>query len=190
MVFETPRLIIRKATISDTDVDLLFEIWTEPRVMTMVGYPQGLRITHDDIRKGIMGRGDSEFDCNLIAELKKTGQRIGECKLGRLNYDRIAGTDVKLLPQFWGKRYGTEVKQGLVDYLFEHTDCRIVQATPNKKNIASQKMQEAVGGKRIGETVYRFPEKMRDYTCDVPHYIYYVYREDWQRLLKDSTKDK
>ena len=43
-------------------------------------------------------------------------------------------------------------------------------------------MQEAVGGKRVGEEVFRFPEEMRAYTCDVPHYIYMVFREDWEKM--------
>ena len=181
MVFETLRLIIRKATLSDADIDHLYNIWTEPRVMTMVGYPQGLRITRDDIRKGLVARSGSEFDCYLIVVLKKTGQLLGECKLGHPDGKGVSGTDVKLLPAFWGNKYGVEVKQGLLDYLFTHTDCRMVRATPNKNNIASQKMQKAVGGKRVGESIYRFPEKMRAYTCDVPHYIYQVSREDWER---------
>ena len=111
---------------------------------------------------------------------------IGECKLGPPDDDGVAGTDVKLMPEFWGSRYGAEVKQGLVDYLFTHTDCKIIKATPNKKNIASQKMQEAVGGKRVSEELYRFPEKMRDYTCDIPLYIYHVFREDWEKRKSEK----
>ncbi len=47
-------------------------------------------------------------------------------------------------------------------------------------NIASIKMQEAVGGVRIGEDVYEFPESMREFTTPVHCYIYRVYRNAWE----------
>jgi RimJ/RimL family protein N-acetyltransferase len=162
-------------------VELFFKLWTDPQVMTMVGYPQGLRITREDIKNRIAGEDQTEFDKKLIVEMKNGRQLIGESKLGLPDKEGISETDVKLRPQFWGRGFGTEIKQALIDYLFVHTDCKIVQATPNKKNIASQKMQEAVGGRRVGERTFRFPEKMRSYTCDVPHFIYHVYREVWER---------
>ncbi len=181
MIFETPRLLVRKAIISTEDVELFYRLWTDPRVMTMVGFPQGLRITRDDIRRKIASEDKTAFDKKLIVVLKASSRAIGECKLGRPGDDGISETDVKLLPQFWNHGYGTEIKRGLVDYLFRHTDCRAIQATPNRNNPASQKMQEAVGGRKVGEGIFRFPEAQRAFTCDVPYYIYHVYREDWER---------
>jgi RimJ/RimL family protein N-acetyltransferase len=162
-------------------VELFYKLWTDPKVMTFVGFPSGLRITPDEIRTGIGKEDESEYNKKLIVQLKDSQQLIGECKLGLPDDDSISETDVKLMPQFWGQGYGTEVKQGLVEYLFTHADCRAVQGTPNQNNIASQKMQEAVGARKIGEGVFCFPEKMKDYTCDVPYYCYRVYREDWDR---------
>jgi len=52
----------------------------------------------------------------------------------------------------------------VVAYQFTHTDCEAVHATPNVKNVASIKMQEAVGVIRVGEGVYHFPELLREYT--------------------------
>jgi RimJ/RimL family protein N-acetyltransferase len=101
--------------------------------------------------------------------------------LGIADDSGVSETDVKLLPQYWGKGYGTEIKRALVDWLFTNTDCRIIRATPNRNNIPSQKMQEAVGGRRVGEGVCEFPESMRDHTVDVPYYIYEVTRKTWER---------
>lgn len=181
IVIETARLTVRRATASDADVDFYHRIWTNPDVMKFVGYPNGLRITRDDIRVHIEKEKDGEFDTWLVVELKQAAAPIGECKLGAPDEDGISETDVKLLPHYWGQGYGTEIQRALVEYLFTHTACRAVKATPNKENIASQKMQEAVGGRRVGEAVYRFPEDLRDFTCPVPHYIYMVFREDWER---------
>lgn len=184
MVFETKRLLVRRPRVCDDDVELFYRLWTDPQVMTPVGFPHGLRITREGIREGLKGADDDFYDRKLIVEFKDTGQAIGECKLGTPDGDGVSETDVKLLPEFWGRGFGTEIKQGLVDFLFEHTACRAVKATPNKNNPASQKMQEAVGGEIIDEGVYRFPEEMRGYTVDVPYYLYLVSRETWEKRKK------
>jgi len=65
---------------------------------------------------------DAPFDRRLVAELKGSNQPIGECKLGLPGKDGLSETDVKLLPELWGQGYGTEIKRGLVDYLFRHRE--------------------------------------------------------------------
>lgn len=178
-VFETERLLVRAAR--EQDAGVFYELWTDPRVMVNVGFPQGLRITREEIEKRLGKPFESAFERVLLVELKATGQAIGECAMHFPDEDGIAETDVKLLPAFWGHKYGVEVKRGLVGYLFSHTACRAVGASPHVNNIASIKMQEAVGGVRVGEGVYEFPESMRDYTTPVHHYFYHVYRETWEQ---------
>ena len=179
IVFTTERLVVRTATVQD--VDLIYELWTDPRVMANAGFPHGLRITREEIEETLRKPSDSEFERVLVVELGATGQPIGQCYMHHPNEEGIAETDVKLRPAFWGHKYGVEVKHGLVAHLFAHTDCTAVGASPKVDNIASIKMQESVGGVRVGEAVYEFPESMRDYTTPVHHYIYHVYREDWER---------
>jgi len=179
VVFETSRLVIQLA--EPEDAHILHTLWTDPRVMRNVGFPKGLPITEDEIRQDILRRDNSEFEQLLIIRIKHTGTAVGQCIMHSPNEDGISETDVKLFPTYWGQRFGSEIKQGLVDYLFTHTDCKVVQATPNVGNIASVKMQEAVGGVKVGESVYEFPESMREYTTPVHHYIYHVTRENWLR---------
>jgi RimJ/RimL family protein N-acetyltransferase len=179
VVFETKRIAVRLATVED--IEIFFRLWTDPQIMSNVGYPNGLPITREDIKCQISEGGISEFQQLLIVAIKSTGQAIGECKLHWPDRDGIATTDVKLLPEFWGNKYGVEVKHGLLDYLFTHTECLAVDASPNVGNIASIKMQEVVGGVCIGESIYEFPESKREYTTPVHHYIYRVSRENWQK---------
>jgi [ribosomal protein S5]-alanine N-acetyltransferase len=176
-VFDTRRLTIRLATTED--VDTFHQLWTNPQVTVHVGFPNGIPTTLDEIKNRIAIGSLSEFEQLLIIELKSTGQAIGECKMSCPNADGIATTDVKLLPTFWGHQYGLEVKRGLLDYIFAHTDSVAVEATPNVSNVASIRMQEAVGGIRVGESLYHFPESMRAYTTPVHYYIYRVSRTDW-----------
>ncbi len=177
VVFETAGLAVRRATAQDAD--MYYRLWTDPRVMTNVGFPNGLPTSRQEILEQIAASEPAEFDRLLVVVLKSSDQAIGECKLGLPNAEGIASTDVKLLPEFWGNRYGVEVKRGLLDYLFTHTDCLAVEATPNVNNPASIKMQEAAGGVRVGEAIDQFPASMQSFTRPVHHYIYRVYRETW-----------
>jgi len=152
--------------------------------MTFVGFPQGLQITQEEIEDRIRKQSNEAFlDQRLIVTVGTTGEAIGECTMHTPDENGLAETDVKLLPNYWGHKYGIEIKQALLSILFTKTDCMVVQATPNVKNIASIKMQEAVGGVRVGEQIFEFPEAMRNRTIPVPHYIYHVYRENWERDL-------
>ncbi len=179
LVFETKRLVVRIAT--SEDASLFFNLWTNPDVMSFVGFPQGLPISIEEIADKLLDQKSTPFGQLLVVVLKNSGESIGECKLHPPNEKGLAETDVKLLSPFWGNKFGVEIKQGLLAYLFKHTDCSIVQATPNVKNVASIKMQEAVGGKRVGEAIFEFSDNMKDYTMPVHHFIYHVYREDWQQ---------
>jgi RimJ/RimL family protein N-acetyltransferase len=156
--------------------------------MAYVGFPQGLRITRQEIEKRLQKPSESEFEQLLVVELAETGQPIGQCLMHLPDQEGIAETDIKLLPAFWGHKYGIEVKRGLVTHLFTHTDCVAVRATPNADNIASVRMQEAVGGVRIGEGVHEFPESMREYTAPVRYHVYEVSREDWEQLQHKEAR--
>jgi RimJ/RimL family protein N-acetyltransferase len=187
LVFETERLAIRKATIEH--VAMFFDLWNDPRVMANVGFPHGLRMTREQIQLLIEQQSAAEFDRLLVIGLKMTDEAIGECKLGAPDAEGIAETDVKLLPRFWGHRYGVETKRGLVNYLFTHTNCDCVQATPNVGNIASIKMQEAVGCIRVDESTVHFPESMRAFTTPVHVYVYWVYRQNWETAITVNEKN-
>lgn len=176
---QTNRFLIRAAQPRDAEVYLA--LWTDPRVMGNVGFPEGLNVTREEILERIEAQEATEFDRLLVVERRADGRVVGECMLHPPNRDGIASTDIKLLPEFWGHGYGTEVKRALLDYLFRHTDCTSVEATPNVENTASIRMQEAVGGRRIREDLFEFPEGMKVPTRPVRHFVYRVMREDWER---------
>jgi RimJ/RimL family protein N-acetyltransferase len=188
IVFETPRLVVRLA--NEADAELYLSLWTSPRVMSNVGFPNGLPITREEIVAQLRAQEPSEFKHRLVVELLDSREAIGECFMRRPNEQGIAETDIKLLPAFWGKKYGVEVKRALVDYLFTHTDCTAVEASPNVDNVASIKMQEAVGGVRVGEGTFEFPESMRAFTTPVHAYVYRVYRDAWERLHSEEPADE
>jgi RimJ/RimL family protein N-acetyltransferase len=178
-LIETERLVIRASAVEDAW--LYVELWNDPRVMTNVGFPEGLGVTEDAVEAKIRKSPESDHELHLVVVRKSDGAALGECMLHAPDEEGIAGTDVKLLPEHWGHRYGVEVKQGLVDYQFTHTDCIAVEAGPNVNNVASVRMQEAVGGVRVDEKTYEFPEGMKLATTPVHHYVYRVFRDEWLR---------
>jgi len=181
---KTECLSIRFALPESATIDFLYRLWTNPEIMKFVGFPKGLKITKDEIIAQLQNKYPDEYNRCLIAYIKDFDTAIGECKLGSPDSNGIANTDIKLSPDFQGKGFGTEIKRALVEYLFTNTKCKAVQGTPNKDNIASIKMQEAVGGKRVKEGCYQFPENMREYTTDVTYYEYLVFRSDWNASKK------
>ena len=46
-VFATERLLVRLATVADAA--LFAALWQDPAVMTHVGFPHGLGVSHDEI---------------------------------------------------------------------------------------------------------------------------------------------
>ena len=177
-VFTTRRLRVRRA--EPQDVEHFHSLWTTPAVMRFVGFPRGLSVTHPQIAARLAAEGDSPLDALLVVERRADGAALGECKLGRPNAAGLATTDVKLLPRFWGRGYGREIKVGLLDYLFTRTDCQVVEATPNVANAASIRMQEAVGGVCVGEDTATPPPHLALETTPVHYRIYQVRRAAWR----------
>lgn len=132
--------------------------------MKNVGFPKGLNIDEKDVLS-LLNKNSQRHDVfnqTLVVENIKDSVFIGEAKLGLPDENGIAETDIKLLPHFWGLGYGPEIKQALVDYIFEHTDADIVQATPNVENKASQKMQRLVGANPAGKGLFHFPDSEKN----------------------------
>jgi RimJ/RimL family protein N-acetyltransferase len=173
-VFETTRLWVRPAV--PADAEMFAALWNNPHVMANVGFPHGLELSLVQITAQLAaGLEQNIHQRRLVVVHKNSGELIGECHLGQVDENGLAETDVKLLPEFWGHSYGVEIKQGLLDYLFTHTPCQVVQATPNVHNTASIRMQEAVGGERV----FEFPAHLQARTTPVHAYVYHVRRAVW-----------
>jgi ribosomal-protein-alanine N-acetyltransferase len=180
LVFETQRLYIRPAI--PEDIELYIKLWTSPEVMHQVGFPKGLRVNRDELVDRLSSPMVLEFERLLVVVRKSDEKTVGECMMHLPDEAGVAEPDVKLLPEFWGKGYGSEAWKGLVAYLFDHTDCKVVQSTPNVNNLPSIKMMEKAGGLQVDEAVHEFPENMRDFTVPVHYYVYHVTRETWEAL--------
>lgn len=183
LVFETKRLRIRKALCVQKDLDMLFSLWNNPSVMECVGFPKGLQMDKMSIEREIVEKNNSIYLAVLIVEEKSTNQPIGQCRLDVANDEGLHNIDFKLLPSFWERGYGRELVVAMANYIFSHTSAKGIKGTPSKDNLASQKLFEAVGCKRMGEDVYEFPEHMKHYTNSISFYIYICTKKQWRENL-------
>lgn len=185
LVFTTERLIIRRATVADAA--MYFTLWNDPAVMAHVGFDHGLEMTLEEITEQLAKPSPGVFHKLLVVVLKETRETIGECFMTLPGGNGHAFTDVKLLPAFWGHKYGVEIKRGLVQYLFDHTNCTAVEASPSSQNIASIKMQEAVGAVRAGKG-WTFLTHADGSTTTVEYYTYRVYRRIWDKAQREAKR--
>lgn len=187
MILKTKRLYVLKAKPNKKNIEFYHKLWNSPEVMELVGFPEGLGLSKEKIEEQLGSYGESEFDCSLIIMERQSGKLIGECKLGYPNEQKISETDLKLLPEFRGIGYGNEIKNALCGYLFTKTDCLIVQASPNKLNIPSQKMQISCGGIKVDEKIWEAPKFSEIKKVDVHSFIYHIHRKRWMELNPDNT---
>ena len=101
----TKRLTIRKANAESPDIDLILDLWTDPRVMTPVGFPNGLSMSKEEVRELVAKKSESVLSALLIVEVADDSTPIGHCKLGAPDEHGVSETDIKLLPAFWNQGF-------------------------------------------------------------------------------------
>jgi RimJ/RimL family protein N-acetyltransferase len=180
--FETSRLVVRPA--AEKDASFIVALWSDPRVTRLVGFPFGIPTAAGDVPRRIR-RGDG-LTALLIAEERESRGPIGQCMLGAPDSRGACEPDIKLAPPFWGRGYGRELWAALVDQLFLGSSCTIVRGTPNIANLASIRMQESAGMRRVGEGVSEFPASMQAFTTPVPHFAYEITREERKRRARSA----
>jgi len=185
VVFDTARLAVRPATAEDAGP--IHELWTDPRVTTNVGFPQGIPTSVGEIQAQIARDAGRPYARLLIAVRREDGTAIGQVKLGEPGAAGIAEPDIKLSPDHWGQGYGRELWSAMIDLLFDETDCRLVQGTPNVANTASIRMMASCGMRRTGEGVFEPPERMADVMVAVPHFVYRIDREEWDARRRGAV---
>lgn len=177
-VFATQRLCVRRA--KSADARFVHLLWTSPAVMGFVGFPNGLAVTIDEVGKTIEKGPDSEFGALLIVSIAATNQAMGQCKIGAPDADGICEPDIKLMPEYWGNGYGTELWSALIDHAFTHSFAKIVQGTPNRANTASVRMQMGAGMAKVDEGIFEPNLTIHPDAVPVPYYRLQIVRQEWR----------
>jgi len=175
-MFQTERLYIKKADPKKKeDIDFLVKLHNNPQVMKFVGFPKGLG-TNFENEKNLAEKNYNSDNARLLIYKKENNECIGSCKIGVPNKENFSEIDYKLLPEFWGRGFGSEVIKGLADFIFNVRKYHGIETTPNKNNIASQKICEKIGMKKMEEGIFKAPKENKN-MVDVPYFKYQILRK-------------
>ncbi|HSG13207.1 MAG TPA: GNAT family N-acetyltransferase [Gaiellaceae bacterium] len=147
-----PGLTIRHTT--EADLADVARLWADPEVMRWVGYPGGLRLTDEELRRWLAWAEESPDRRHFVV----SDDEIGFCGELFSAVDRGTGRaalDVKLLPAARGRGVATAALRWLVDLVFEsEPDVELVWTEPWPENEAAMRLYARCGlrpGPRPGD---------------------------------------
>ena len=167
IVFQTPRLILRRFT--EADAPLLLQLNSDPEVVKYVHEPpleteeQALNILVNVIMpqyKNDLGR--------WAMHTKSDNAFIGWCGLKyRPEYDEV-DLGYRMIKTAWGTGYATEAAKKTLEYGFNTLNLKIITGRAHIENIASIKILEKLGMNFISEGIVdNCP--VRTYTASNPN---------------------
>lgn len=159
VVIRTQRLKIRP--VEARDLDYLLDWWNSGQIMKHVGFPQGLKVSLDELRRYYQKWKKDPLRMMKIVCLKSevtsgdvsfTGP-IGEANFHHYNIEeKSVEIGLKIcIPELWNRGYGTEVLRAMTGYAFDELEVDRVQVNPAKTNERIIHVNEKVGFKTIGE---------------------------------------
>jgi len=152
---QTPRLVLRPWTLSDTDalIEGLNDFEVAKNMTVPFPYTREHAIEH--ITKGLPGdKSTKKF--HFAAELKDTCKVIGGMSIS-VNEDNIAESGgIWVNQKYHGRGFGTEIWRARAKYCFDVLGVEYLENGFFEGNQVSWRMQEKIGYKQTGERVERF----------------------------------
>ena len=143
----------------DCDVPDLMSLWNDPRVMTLLGFPDGVGYTEDSARQWL----HDTVECNpnrhhYVAQAE--GLRFcGEVHFTVDPEHRRAGLDIKFIPDAQGRGLATDALTTLIDHVFRtQPDVDECWTEPSSRTVRAQRLY-----RRCGLRPKRRPVDMRQH---------------------------
>lgn len=145
IVFETPRLILRK--IVDQDADALMQILGDPEVMRF-------SVRGPDTMEGVLKFIDAtkkRYTRDGVAQwaviLKESGAFVGECGISVQSVDEKKEYEIgyRFVRDYWGKGFGSEAAIACREYGFNTMNLNRLISIIEKENKASIAVAKKVG---------------------------------------------
>lgn len=150
VIFETPRLILRRITLGDAA--LVLQLNSDPEVLKYLHEP--ILSSEEDARKIIRNIIIPQYARNLgrwAVITKDENAFIGWCGLKfRPELDEI-DLGFRLIQKAWGKGFATEAARQTLTYAFQSLQLPKITGRAHIKNKASQKVLEKIGMQLTGE---------------------------------------
>lgn len=172
-IFNTQRLHIRQ--LKKEDSALFHQMMSDPEVMNPVP-AKILSQSESELKLSELMTADKDHDTRIWCITEKGNKTlIGIC--GFLKNDE--GNEeiaYRFLSKYWGKGFGTEIAQGLIEYGFTVIKAQKITADVNIENVRSEKIL-----KKFLRPVKEFYNKKDDCTDR----RYELLRSNWE-LVKNS----
>ena len=152
LVFQTPRLLLRRFTLEDAP--LVLELNSDPEILKYLHEPKIENLQHaEDVLTGIIL---PQYKNNLgrwAIHIKENNEFIGWC--GLKHRPEINETDLgyRFKKSCWGKGYATEAAKHSLYYGFEKLNIPVITGRAHIENVASLKVLEKIGMQFIKEEV-------------------------------------
>lgn len=145
-ILETPRLLLRRLTMSD--LDALFALYRGPEVRRY--FPEGTlnREQTEGELKWIIDVYYGQHGFGLWATIhKETGEFIGRCGLLPWTIEGSSEVEVAYLlaKDYWGQGLGTEAARAILEYGFEQLPVERLICLIDPENQASVKVTTKIG---------------------------------------------
>jgi [ribosomal protein S5]-alanine N-acetyltransferase len=149
-VITTPRVVLR--WISEDDIDSLFEVFSDPRVMRYWSSgPLPNREAAADLQREIADGNQNNTMFKWGLALRESNKIIGTATLFNLSLSNgRAEIGYAMGSAHWGKGYMNEALRALVEHGFNVMNLRRLEADVDPRNTASILTLERLGFKREG----------------------------------------
>jgi RimJ/RimL family protein N-acetyltransferase len=152
IIFETPRLILRRFT--EDDAALLLQLNSDPEVLKYLHEP--LLQTEEMAREVINDKILPQYKLNLgrwAIHQKDDPQFIGWCGLKHRPELNEIDLGYRFMKTAWGNGFATEAASYTLKYGFETLKLGTITGRAHIENIASIKVLEKIGMKFVGEGI-------------------------------------
>jgi ribosomal-protein-alanine N-acetyltransferase len=152
IVFQTPRLILRRFTEADTS--LLLQLNSNPEVLKYLHEP--LLETEEQAHHVLHNIIFPQYNNNLgrwAIHLNDSNEFIGWCGLKYLSENDEIDLGYRLMPPFWGKGYAFEAAKHTITYGLQQLHLKTIVGRAHIQNTASLHILEKVGMQFIKEEI-------------------------------------
>ena len=148
---ETPRLLLRSFT--REDARFAVSIWNDPEMGEYLP-DEAMEEIDEAYLHMVEALGEDEECCYLIAEDKRTGERIGTCSFIPEEGGAVYDIAYCVHKKHWRNGYATEMAQGMIDYAHAQ-GARRITVRVNRENAASNRVAQKLGFTVVGEETYK-----------------------------------
>ena len=144
-------------TLKDSDLNLVVKLYTDAKVRRFLGGVVDLQTIRYKFLKMLESNPEKQYWV-IRAKDSSSFEEIGIVSITRHHNNIDTEISYQLLPEWWGKGYGTEAVRAIVTYALTVMNLPRVVAETQIANIASCRLLESVG-MVLERTVQRFGAK-------------------------------